>query len=80
MVERGVGGSMWLAITGAIFLVCFIVICAASFHHVDRMLGLQLGVLRLNVALELGGILAILLAAWLRLRCESGSAGIDLRG
>jgi hypothetical protein len=42
----------------------FVLIRATSFHHVDEMLGLQLGGLRYNNILELGPLLLIALAAW----------------
>ncbi|WP_018415824.1 hypothetical protein [Teredinibacter turnerae] len=45
-----------LALAGLCFLVSFIVIRAASFHHFDRLIGVHLGVLRINHLFELGGI------------------------
>jgi len=57
-----------LALSGTIFLGCFILIRAASFHHVDQMLGWQVGWLRLNHILECGGIFLIALAALKTLR------------
>jgi hypothetical protein len=53
-----------LALVGAVFLTCFVVIRAASFHHVDQMIGLRIGGLKLNWVLELGGIICIGYAAW----------------
>ena len=44
------------AFIGAVALGAFVVIRAASFHHVDLLLGRSLLGLRLNVLLELGGI------------------------
>src|SRR5690242_15965727 len=52
------------ALVGSAFLTCFVVIRAASFHHVDQMIGLSIGGFRLNWAIELGGIFCIGLAAW----------------
>ena len=52
-----------LALLGAAFLGCFIVIRAVSFHHVDQLLGLEYSGLRVNWILELGGIGCIALAA-----------------
>jgi hypothetical protein len=51
-------GSLALrhALFGAVVLTAFVVIRAASFHHVDLLLGEELAGLRLNVFLELGGI------------------------
>ncbi|WP_339074220.1 hypothetical protein [Teredinibacter turnerae] len=45
-----------LALAGLCFLVSFIVIRAASFHHFDRLIGVHLGVLRINHLFELSGI------------------------
>jgi hypothetical protein len=59
-----------LALVGAIFLVCFIVIRASSFHHVDEFLGRSVSFLRMNHVLELGGIACVAIAA-LRARRKS---------
>ena len=55
--------SYRLALCGGVFLGSFILIRAASFHYVDRMLGLQFNHLTLNCLLELGGILCVGCAA-----------------
>ncbi|MFP5270046.1 hypothetical protein [Coleofasciculus sp.] len=52
-----------LALLGLMFLSCFIVIRASSFHHIDTLLGWQLVGLRMNWILELGGIACIAIAA-----------------
>jgi hypothetical protein len=52
-----------LAVIGGVFLMCFIVVRAASFHHVDQLLGVQVGALKMNHILELGGIGCIALGA-----------------
>jgi hypothetical protein len=52
-----------LAAAGAIMLLTFIVVRAASFHHVDIVLGSVLGGVRINHLLELGGIGIIVAAA-----------------
>lgn len=52
-----------LALLGLMFLSCFIVIRASSFHHIDRLLGWQLVGLRMNWILEVGGIACIAIAA-----------------
>jgi hypothetical protein len=59
-----------LALAGGIFLGCFILIRASSFHHVDRMLGMDLGGLKVNWILELGSITCIGAAAGLALRTQ----------
>ena len=50
-----------ITIVGGIFLLCFIVVRAASFHHFDQVLGWQVGQVRMNHVFELGGIACI---AW----------------
>jgi hypothetical protein len=52
------------ALVGSVFLTCFVVIRAASFHHVDQMIGLSIGGFKLNWVIELGGIICIGQAAW----------------
>jgi hypothetical protein len=52
-----------VAFAGAVFLGIFIMVRAASFHHVDQMLGVRLAGLRLNVLLEMGGIACMGVAA-----------------
>jgi hypothetical protein len=53
-----------LAFLGAAALICFIVLRAASFHHVDVLLKLDLGIMHFNHVLELSGIGTIGYAAW----------------
>jgi hypothetical protein len=57
-----------LAMVGIIFLGCFIVVRAASFHHVDQLLLAEIGGLRINWILEVGGILWVGLAAWFAIK------------
>jgi hypothetical protein len=62
-----------LALLGTAFVLTFVVVRAASFHHVDVLIGRKLLGLRWNWILEIGGILIVLLAArwrenWQRLR------------
>lgn len=52
-----------LACAGATGLMVFIAVRAASFHHVDRMLGFKVGGLPLNWILELGSLTVIGLSA-----------------
>jgi len=59
-----------LALLGGIFLVSFIVIRAASFHHIDQILGKELAFLRINHILELSGIACVALGA-LKVRRET---------
>ncbi|MEQ8540475.1 MAG: hypothetical protein RIB93_23850 [Coleofasciculus sp. D1-CHI-01] len=52
-----------LALLGLMFLSCFIVIRASSFHHIDALIGWQVVGLRMNWILEIGGIACIAIAA-----------------
>lgn len=52
-----------IAAIGTVILIGFVVIRAASFHHIDGLLGMRLGILRWNVWLELTGIAIIAAAA-----------------
>ena len=52
-----------MALLGLVILICFIVIRAASFHHVDRALGMPVGHVNLNFALECSGLILILVGA-----------------
>lgn len=51
------------ALVGLMFVLAFVVIRAASFHHVDAFLAARLGGLEWNWILELGGIGVVGLAA-----------------
>lgn len=52
-----------LAFIGLFVLLSFIIIRAASFHHVDRFLDVRILHLRMNWILELSGISIVLAAA-----------------
>lgn len=58
----------FLLAAGLAFLLTFIVIRAVSFHHIDLFLRTEIAGVRMNWALELGGIALISLAAWLDYR------------
>ncbi len=45
-----------LALLGIVLLCCFVAIRASSFHHIDRLLGADLGGLKINWIMELSGI------------------------
>ncbi|WP_020166750.1 MULTISPECIES: hypothetical protein [Methylotenera] len=53
-----------LAWMGIILLCTFILIRAASFHHVDILINTEILGLRLNVLLEIGAILIIILGTY----------------
>ena len=60
--------KQWLALFGAGFLTGFVVIRAASFHHIDELLNWSLAGWRMNWILELGGIACIMIAALINLQ------------
>jgi len=50
---------IWLALIGTAFLLAFIAIRAAGFHHFDHFIGSKLGSVHMNWIFELGGIAMI---------------------
>lgn len=56
---RGARPAYYLALVGILFTVCFVVIRAASFHHVDVLIGYEVAGVRMNWILELGGIFIV---------------------
>lgn len=54
----------WLLGIGLAFLLTFIVVRAISFHHFDSILKHEVGGMKMNWILELGGIALILIAAY----------------
>ena len=52
----------WLALVGTTSIIGYVLIRAASFHHIDRLIGSPLG-FRWNWILEMGGISVVLLAS-----------------
>src|SRR5262249_50612512 len=48
--------AVLVGLAGSVFLGCFILIRASSFHHVDQMLGMNFEGFKLNWILELGGV------------------------
>ena len=63
----------WLALSGGIFLLCFVLMRAASFHHFDQLIGMKFGGMKVNWILELGGICCVGAGALRRLRREGVS-------
>lgn len=63
-IRRDLFRRFRLAFSGLFFLLCFIVIRAAGFHHFDTILGFRLLGARMNWVLELTGIYVIVLAAF----------------
>ena len=53
---KGESREVKVALAGLLFLIVFVVIRAASFHHIDQFLKYDIGGFRMNWLLELGGI------------------------
>lgn len=55
-----------ITLAGATGLVVFVIIRAASFHHVDAWLGEDVAGIRMNWLMEMGSLTVILWGAWRR--------------
>ena len=66
--------STWFALLGTILVVGFVLIRAASFHHIDRFIGTTIFGFRWNWILEMGGITIVLLASQWRRRKQKLAA------
>jgi hypothetical protein len=53
----------WFALLGTTLVIGFVLIRAASFHHIDRFIGTRVLGFRWNWVLEMGGISMVLLAS-----------------
>jgi hypothetical protein len=65
---RGILGRVWPALLGLGFVCVFVVIRAASFHHMDGLIGSSALGLRLNWVLELPGPILVAAVALRRRR------------
>lgn len=65
---RGILGRVWLALLGLGFVCLFVVVRAASFHHVDTLLGTWIYGVKMNWLLELPGPVLVTLVAARRRR------------
>jgi hypothetical protein len=60
--------ATWLALGGVILVIGFVLIRAASFHHIDRFIRSAVFGMRWNWILEMGGIGVVIMAShWRRL-------------
>ena len=50
---------IWLALVGLAFLLAFIAVRAAGFHHFDQFIGYEIGNVRMNWVIEIAGITMI---------------------
>ena len=60
---RGNRGRTFVAMLGFVALMAFVAIRAAGFHHMDALIKAEVGALRMNWILELGGLALIALNA-----------------
>ncbi|HOU93379.1 MAG TPA: hypothetical protein PLU22_20140 [Polyangiaceae bacterium] len=68
---RGTPRATQLALAGALALISFVVIRAASMHRVDALIGTRWLGLRVNWLLEMGSLLVIAAGAALRRRAPA---------
>lgn len=68
LLLRGILGRVWLALLGLAFVCLFVVIRAASFHHVDILISSSVLGFKINWLLELPGPLLVILVALRRRR------------
>ncbi|PIE22420.1 MAG: hypothetical protein CSA62_12455 [Planctomycetota bacterium] len=71
-LQRG-KGLRW-TLTGFALLIAFVMMRAASFHHLDRVLSWSPGVFALHKFLELGATILLAAGLWRRLRWNQQSA------
>lgn len=67
-IARRGGGRALTAVIGMGVLCGFIAVRAASFHHIDRLLGWHVGGFGVNFAMECAGLVLIVVGAWPRPR------------
>lgn len=60
-----------LPLAGAAFLVTYVIVRAASFHHFDQIINLSIPGARLSSVIELGGIAIIAAAATMAMRTRT---------
>jgi hypothetical protein len=70
--------ELWISLLGLVLLLAFVIVRAASFHHVDNLISFHFAGVRMNWVLELGAIGLIALGAWRREHPnKDGLRGID---
>ena len=65
---RGILSRIWPALLGLMFVCLFVVVRAASFHHMDALLGTWVMGIKMNWILELPGPILVALVASRRRR------------
>ncbi|MEM9416521.1 MAG: hypothetical protein AAGA29_13755 [Planctomycetota bacterium] len=77
VVLRHMLNKTWLAILGLGLTLAFALSRAASFHHVDQLLGVRLGGVAINWLIEWSGILLITAGALTNLLAKPTDSGTD---
>lgn len=77
LAMRRMLGQTWLAILGLGLSLAFVLSRAASFHHVDQLLGVRLGGVAINWLIEWSGILLISAGALTNLLAKPTDSGTD---
>lgn len=67
---RGILGRVWPALLGLAFVCLFVVVRAASFHHMDALLGTWVFGVKMNWLLELPGPILVGVVALRRRRAR----------
>ena len=70
---RGILGRVWPALLGLGFVCLFVLVRAASFHHVDILLGTWIFGVKMNWLLELPGPILVAVVAMRRRRSATAA-------
>lgn len=73
---RKVHAATVLALVGSVCLLAFVVLRAASFHHVDALINSEYIGIKMNWLFEIGGICIILAAGRWRLRAALAQTNV----
>jgi hypothetical protein len=68
LLMRSILGRVWLALLGLGFVCAFVLMRAASFHHMDALIGTWVLGMKMNWLLELPGPALVALVAMRRRR------------
>jgi hypothetical protein len=70
-LARRAPAPTWLGLFGTTTVLAFVLIRAASFHHIDKFIGDRILGLKWNWVLEMGGIAIVIIASEWRGRTPS---------
>jgi hypothetical protein len=69
----------WLALMGTILVFGYVLIRAASFHHIDRFIGESILGLRWNWVIEISGISLVLIASqWRQISISKSTSALHV--